>query len=114
MAPQSLGAAKAASDEATKKTRVFVWKYTVEVEKEGGEPGEMITEDRQLDLVIPKKYKRLKFAKYLASGNILDALELVFGAEAAEELEELDMDDDEFDLFMERLGHALGGTNAKN
>lgn len=105
---ESLGrAAKAASDEATGKPRVFVWKYKVETDD-----GE--TEDRQLELVIPKKYKRFKFARKLASGDVMSALELVFGVEAVSDLEDLEMDDDEFDLFMERLGEALGGTSAKN
>lgn len=104
---ESLGrAAKAASDEATGKSRVFTWKYTVE--------NDGVTEDRQLELVIPKKYKRFKFARKLASGDVMSALELVFGADAVSDLEDLEMDDDEFDLFMERLGEALGGTSAKN
>jgi hypothetical protein len=105
---ESLGrAAKAVRDEATGKPRVFVWNYKVETD-DGG------TEDRQLELVIPRKYKRFKFARKLASGDVMSALELVFGVEAVSDLEDLEMDDDEFDLFMERLGEALGGTSAKN
>lgn len=104
----SLGAAKAASDEANGKTggRVFVWKYKDE------ETGE----DRQFTLALPRKYKRFKFAKKLATGDIVGALAVIVGpnSPALEELEDLELDDEEFEIFMERLGEAIGGTTAKN
>jgi hypothetical protein len=103
----SLGAAKAASDEAngSKNGRVFVWKYK-------GDDGS----DQQFTLSLPRKYKRFKFAKKLATGDIVGALGVIVGPDspALEELEELELDDDEFELFMERLGEAIGGTSAKN
>ncbi len=101
---QSLGtSAKAASDEAKGKTRIFVWKYTDDDGKE-----------QEISLVIPKKYKRFKFSRKLASGDVMAALEVVFGVEAVSEVEEIAMDDEEFEVFMERLGEALAGTSAKN
>lgn len=100
---QSLGAAKAVSDEAKGKTRIFVWKYT---DEDGTE--------REISLVIPKKYKRFKFSRKLATGDVMGALEVVFGKDPVADLEELEMDDDEFEIFMERLGEALGGTSVKN
>jgi hypothetical protein len=112
-----LGAAKAASDEATGKNngRVFVWKYTVELEEPDPETGRT-TEDRQFTLPLPRKYKRFKFAKRLATGDIVAALAVIVGQDspALVELEELELDDDEFEIFMERLGEAIGGTTAKN
>lgn len=103
---ESLGAADAASDEAKSKARIFQWKYTVE---DGDE-----VQEKTLSLTIPRKFKRLKFTKMFASGDISSALELLFGAEAAEEIEEIEFDDREFELFMERLGEAIAGTSAKN
>lgn len=102
---ESLGAAKAASDEATGKTRIFVWKYT---DDDGN--------DQELTLTIPRKYKRFKFSRKLATGDVMGALETVFKnqKDAVAQIEEIEMDDDEFELFMERLGEALGGTSVKN
>ncbi len=109
---ESLGrAAKAASDEAKGKNRVFVWKYSVVVEDDEGNEK---VEDRQLDLIVPRKFKRLKFTRLIAANDIMSALELIFGAEKVADLEDLEMDEDEFELFMERLGEAIGGTSAKN
>jgi hypothetical protein len=109
---ESLGrAAKAASDEAKGKNRIFVWKYKVTVEDDEGSEK---VEDRQLDLIVPRKFKRLKFTRLIAANDILGALELIFGAEKVSDLEDLEMDEDEFEMFMERLGEAIGGTSAKN
>lgn len=111
---ESLGrgrSAKAASDEAKGKNRIFVWKYSVVVEDDEGNEK---VEDRQLDLIVPRKFKRLKFTRMIASNDIMGALELIFGRDSVRDLEDLDMDEDEFELFMERLGEAIGGTSAKN
>lgn len=106
MAESLSRSAKAASDEANGKNRIFVWKYSVVV-------GDKL-EDRQIDLVVPRKFKRLKFTRLVAANDIMSALELIFGADKVADLEDLEMDEDEFELFMERLGEAIGGTSAKN
>lgn len=101
---ESLGrAAKAASDEATGKTRPFVWTYE---DSDGTE--------QTIKLDIPKRFKRLKFAKLMSRNDIMGGLELVFGPAAVEELEELDMGQDEFEDFLEKVGEAIGGTTTKN
>jgi len=108
----SLGAAKAASDEATapKGARLFVWKWKEEVETDDG----TTLEDREVTLIIPRKFKRLKFTRLFAAGDVMGALELIVGKEAVEDLEEVEMDEDEFEMFMERLGECIAGTSAKN
>ena len=113
MSTSSLNAASAANDEAKGKSRIFVWKYVVDLETPDPETGRT-TEDRQLTLSIPRKYKRFKFSRALASGDVMTGMEIVFGKEQVAELEELEMTDEEFELFMERLGEALGGTTTKN
>ena len=110
---ESLGrAANAANDDAKKRSRIFTWRYKEVVTEE--ESGNEKVEDRQVDLVIPRKFKRLKFTRLLAANDILGALELIFGKEAVADLEDLEMDEDEFEMFMERLGEAISGTSAKN
>jgi hypothetical protein len=109
----SLGAAKAASDEGTapKGARLFVWRWKEEVETDEG--GTKV-EDREVTLTIPRKFKRLKFTRLFASGDVMGALELIVGKSAVADLEEIEMDDEEFELFMERLGECIAGTSAKN
>lgn len=98
----ALRAAQAAHEEATGKPRIFTW---VHKEERDGEPVEM-----EISLVIPKKFKRFKFAKLGAEGNYIGALQVVFGAEALDPLDDWDIDAEEFELFMERLGEAISGT----
>jgi hypothetical protein len=99
-------AAEAAHQEATgKRTRIFVWKYQVEP----AEP-DMVPEERTVELVIPRKFKRFKFARKAGAGDFIGALEVVFGVEALEPLEDMDLDAEEWEDFMTRLGEAIGGT----
>jgi hypothetical protein len=98
-------AAEAAFDEVKGKSRIFVWTYTVEPPNPDEAP-----EKRVLELTIPRKFKRFKFARKAGAGDFVGALEVVFGAEALEPLEDLDMDQEEWEDFMNRLGEAIAGT----
>jgi hypothetical protein len=109
-------AQKALNAEAkgTKGGKIFIWRYQEEVELEdGGEPG-TVMEDREVVLIIPPKFKRLKFSQRMGQGDLAGGLEVVFGKSVVATLLELEMDASEFDLFMDRLGEALGGTTVKN
>jgi len=92
-------AAQAAHDEVTGRQKVFRWTHT--------------TDDGQthtLELAIPRRFKRFKFARLIAAGDFLGALELLFGAEAIRAIEDWEMDDVEFEQFMAALGEAIAGT----
>lgn len=98
--------AEHAHREATgKRPKVFTWKYQVEPT----EPNAAL-EERTVELVIPRKFKRFKFARKAGAGDFIGALEVVFGAEALEPLEDMDLDAEEWEDFMERLGEAISGT----
>jgi hypothetical protein len=96
-------AAKAAHAEATGKSRTFTWDHKVE-----GPGGEVGVETMSLE--IPRKFKRFKFSRRVAAGDYLGALEVVFGRDVLEPLEDWDMDAEEFEGFMTALGEAIGGT----
>lgn len=82
-----------------------------------------------VELEIPRKWKRFKFMRSLARGDISAALESVWlpiksrdedGNEVVSEnpalavLEELEIDETEFETALERLAEALSGTSAGN
>lgn len=92
-------AAEHAHAEATGRSRVFTWTY------QDGDG-----QERALELTIPRKFKRFRFARKAAQGDFVGALEVVFGAEALEPLDDVEMDAAEWERFMTSLGEALGGT----
>lgn len=74
---------------------------------------------------IPRKFKRFKFMRAMASGDLWLALQAVWpDTEDADgdkvpnpvlvELENLDVDDDEMATAIEALGNTLIGSTAKN
>lgn len=101
----SITAAEAVHAEAKGKSRTFVWKYQPETTSP-----DQVPEEKVLTLVIPRKFKRFKFARKAGAGDFIGALEVVFGAEALEPLEDMDMDAEEWEKFMTELGEAIGGT----
>lgn len=96
-------AAQAAVDEVKGKSRIFVWTHKVE-----GPDGAV--QEEALELTIPRKFKRFKFARRAGSGDFVGALEVVFGPTALEPMEEWEMDAEEWEDFMTRLGEAISGT----
>lgn len=62
---------------------------------------------------VRTKYKIAKFFKAL-NENPIDALELVLTEDAYAEFEELEMDMEDFKIFMEKLAEAVGGSTGKN
>ncbi|MEV0151532.1 MULTISPECIES: hypothetical protein [unclassified Nonomuraea] len=92
-------AAQAAHDEAKGKSRAFTWTHT---DDDG--------QDHVLELAIPRKFKRFKFARRAGAGDFVGALEVVFGLRALEPMEEWEMDAEEWERFMTALGEAIGGT----
>jgi len=101
-----------AEAKGTKGGKIFVWRYAEEIEPEDGSDPYM--EDREVVLIIPRKFKRLKFSQLMGQNNLAGGLGVVFGKAVVDELLELEMDASEFELFMDRLGDALGGTTVKN
>lgn len=95
-------AAQAAVDEVKGKSRTFTWKYTV-TEGDG-------VREETLELAIPRRFKRFKFARRAAQNDFVGALEVVFGPEALEPLDDIEMDAEEWERFMTALGEAVGGT----
>jgi hypothetical protein len=65
-------------------------------------------------LVVPRKWQRFKFLRRINAGDIIGALEAVFGPEQVERLDEIDIDPDEFSAVLESLGESLGGTSGGN
>jgi hypothetical protein len=106
-------AAKAlnADSKGTRGGKIFVWRYVEEIEPDEGEPYQ---EDREVTLIIPRKFKRLLFSQKMGQNDLAGGLQVVFGREVVNHLMELEMDTSEFELFMDRLGEALGGTTVKN
>jgi hypothetical protein len=95
--------AEHAHAEATgKKDRTFTWEY------EADRDGEV--QKMTLELVIPRKFKRFKFARRAAQNDFVGALEVVFGPEALEPLDDIEMNAEEWERFMTSLGEAVGGT----
>lgn len=81
--------------------------------------------DDALTLDIPRKFKRFKFMRALSSGDLGKALTAIWepvpGPDGEPEdhpalaaLDELDMDDQEFNDAMEAIGRAVGGTDKGN
>ncbi|MFI0481744.1 hypothetical protein [Actinomadura sp. 9N215] len=67
-----------------------------------------------ITLVVPRRWQRFKFLRRINSGDIIGALESVFGVEQVERLDEIDIDEKEFSDVLETLAEALGGTSAGN
>ncbi|MBT2213457.1 hypothetical protein [Actinomadura sp. NEAU-AAG7] len=65
-------------------------------------------------LTVPRKWQRFRFLRRINSGDVIGALESVFGAEAVEALDDIEIDDVQFDEILETLAGALSGTTAKN
>lgn len=65
-------------------------------------------------LTVPRKWQRFKFLRRINSGDVIGALESVFGVEAVESLDEIEIDEHEFSEVLETLAEALGGTSAGN
>lgn len=101
-----------AEAKGTKGGQIFVWRYLEEIEPE--DASDSYTEEREVVLIIPKKFKRLKFSQLMGRNDLAGGLGVVFGKAVVDELLELEMDASEFELFMDRLGDALGGTSVKN
>lgn len=103
----ALAAAEASEQEATAPagSKVFVLPY--------GPEGD----ERQLTIVVPKRFKRLKLAKAMRTLDFEKVFEILgVSEEQIEEFEDADLSGEEFDLLTERLAEALlgkGGT-AKN
>lgn len=87
------------------------------------EDGRMIFQIADVDLVLPRKWKRFKFMRRLRSGDLWGALEAIWPPAKDEndeeeihpelaKLEELEVDEDEFRLTIERLGETLMGEGA--
>lgn len=70
--------------------------------------------DDALVLDIPRKWKRFKFMRAINSGDLMGALEAVFGLDRLAEIEDIDVDEDEFGQALEVLGKALGGEDLGN
>lgn len=81
--------------------------------------------DDALTLDIPRKFKRFMFMRALSSGDLGKALTAIWqpvpGLDGEPEehpalaaLDELDMDDVEFNAAMEAIGRAVGGTDKGN
>lgn len=70
--------------------------------------------EEAVTLDIPRKWKRFKFMRRLNSGDMVGALECVFGVEAVEQLDELDLTEDEFTDSLEVIAKALGGVSMGN
>lgn len=101
-----------AEAKGTKGGKIFIWRYSEEVEPEDG--GDPFVEDKEVVLIIPQKFKRLKFSQLMGRNDLAGGLGVVFGKAVVDQLLELEMDASEFELFMDRLGEALGGTTVKN
>jgi hypothetical protein len=99
--------AEAAHDESTGKTRIWVWTH-----KQEDESGE-VTEST-LSLVIPRKFKRFKFMRRIAQGDLVGALELVFGADALLPMDDWDMANDEWDDIQTSLNEAINDVSTGN
>lgn len=79
---------------------------------------------------LPRKWKRFKFMRALGRGDIAGCLDSIWPPSKAkdpitgqmvdkphpvvEEIEDLDIDEDDFERAFEALGNALGGTSAGN
>lgn len=67
-----------------------------------------------ITLNIPRKWKRFKFMRRLNSGDMVGALEVVFGEERVEMLDELEITEEEFTDALETIAQALGGVKVGN
>lgn len=81
-----------------------------------GAPQEVLFGDPEdgIRLVIPRKWKRFKFMRAVARGDMIAALEAVFGAEAIEPLDELDVTEEQFTAVLEQIAASLGGVEVGN
>lgn len=72
------------------------------------------TGDDAITLDIPRRWKRFKFMRRINGGDMIGALECVFGADMVELLDELDLTEDEFTESLEEIASALGGVTVGN
>lgn len=81
--------------------------------------------DDALTLEIPRKFKRFKFMRALSAGDMGRALSAIWqptiGEDgepvdhpALEAMDDLELDDDEFNAAMEAIGRAVGGADTGN
>lgn len=105
--------AKAAAEEGAKKPKTITF----------GEGDDALTVE------VPRKWKRFKFMRALARGDVAACLDAIWppskGKDAlgqpteephpiVAQVEDLDLDDDEFIAAFEQLGQAMGGTSLGN
>lgn len=107
-------AVKAAEAEATGKARTITF----------GEGDDARTFE------LPRKWKRFKFMRAIARGDMAACLDSIWPPSkekdpltgqdvdkphpVVEQIEDLDIDEDDFERAFEALGEALGGTSAGN
>lgn len=72
------------------------------------------TGEKAVTLDIPRKWKRFKFMRRVNAGDIIGALEVVFGEECVEQLDDLDVTEQEFTDAIETVAKALGGVTVGN
>ncbi|GAA1766223.1 hypothetical protein [Streptomonospora arabica] len=90
-------AAEAAEAEATDR------RYVLQVPTGEGET---------LELVLPRRWKRFKFMRRMAAGDLWGAIEVIgFAEEQMERLEEADIDEDEFEASVKALAQAVTGSS---
>ena len=86
--------------------------------------------DEAATFELPRKWKRFKFMRAMARGDIAGCLDSIWPPSKekdpltgqmvdkphpiVEQIENLDIDDDDFAAAFERLGEAVGGTSAGN
>jgi hypothetical protein len=100
--------AESAHDESTGKTRIWVWTH----KQEDDATGEVVEDT--LSLVIPRKFKRFKFMRRIAQGDLVGALELVFGPDALRPMDDWDMANDEWDAIQTSLNEAINDVSTGN
>lgn len=86
--------------------------------------------DDAVTVELPRKWKRFKFMRAMARGDIAGCLDSIWPPTrekdpitgqmvdkphpVVEQIEDIDVDDEDFNAAFERLGEALGGTSAGN
>lgn len=103
------GAAEAANAEATRKRRTITFGQG----------------DDAVEVNLPRKWKRFKFVRAIGRGDIATALEAIWPPGKGEDgepvdhptllaLDDLDIDDAEFETALEALAQALGVDGSGN
>ncbi|TQN30618.1 hypothetical protein FHX37_0500 [Haloactinospora alba] len=65
-----------------------------------------------LELVLPKRWKRFKFMRRMSSGDLWGAIEAIgFAEEQLDRLEEADISEEEFEQAVRTLGESLTGKS---